>query len=129
MRELASLVVCLFLVMVPAAAKKGHGRGHGKGHGQAEATVFHVETRQVIVDYYRVGVSKRDGDLPPGLEKQLRRNGRLPPGLDKKLLPFPVELERRLPPLPAGAQRGLIGGRAVIYSPQRGLVLDVFAVF
>ena len=37
------------------------------------------------------GLAKRNGKLPPGLEKQLRRNGQLPPGLQKKCKPFPVE--------------------------------------
>jgi hypothetical protein len=74
-------------------------------------------------------LAKRGGNLPPGLEKQLRRKGHLPPGLAKKLVPFPVEVERRLPPLKSGLVRGLIQGRAVIYNLKTSLILDVFAVF
>lgn len=88
----------------------------------------------MIVDYFHPssglppGLAKRDGDLPPGLEKQLRRNGRLPPGLEKHLVAFPVELERRLPPPPPDCARAFIGAHAVIYNSRTRVVLDVFAV-
>lgn len=75
------------------------------------------------------GLAKRNGDLPPGLEKQLRRNGHLPPGLEKKLNPFPVELERRLPPLREGLMRGVIGGSAVIIERKTSRIVDVFGIF
>ena len=75
------------------------------------------------------GLAKRGGNLPPGLEKQLRRNGRLPPGLEKQLYPFPPELERRLPALPPDYGRAFIGGRAVIYNRSTSLILDVFVPF
>ena len=66
--------------------------------------------------------------LPPGLEKQLRRNGQLPPGLQKKVQPFPVELERRLPPLPTNYARVCIGGRGLIVDAQFNIV-DIIDVF
>ena len=75
------------------------------------------------------GLAKRGGNLPPGLAKQLRRKGHLPPGLEKKVAVFPVELERRLPPLKAGLVRGVIEGRAVIFDAKTSVILDVFAVF
>jgi hypothetical protein len=75
------------------------------------------------------GLAKRGGDLPPGLEKQLKRNGHLPPGLEKKLYPFPVELERRLPPLPPEYGRAFIGGNAVIYNKSTSIVVDIFIPF
>jgi hypothetical protein len=56
------------------------------------------------------------------------RNGHLPPGLEKKVHPFPVELERRLPPLGPGLMRGIIGGRAVIIDKNASIILDVFGV-
>jgi hypothetical protein len=74
------------------------------------------------------GLAKRQGELPPGLAKQLRRNGHLPPGLEKKLDPFPVELERRLPPLRPGLVRGMIGAHAVILDPKTSLIVDVFRI-
>ena len=75
------------------------------------------------------GLAKRGGDLPPGLEKQLIRKGHLPPGLEKKLYPFPVELERRLPPLRPGLVRGIIGESAVILDNRTKVILDIFSVW
>jgi len=124
------------ILAAPIAAKKRGGHGKGHGDSRLEVSVFLTDHRRLITEYYRVqpsglppGLARRHGDLPPGLEKQLRRNGRLPPGLEKKLVPFPVEIERRLPPVVAGAQRGMIGGRAVIYDPRKSMILDVFVAF
>ena len=75
------------------------------------------------------GLAKRSGNLPPGLQKQLQRNGQLPPGLAKKIAAFPVELERRLPPLKPGLVRGVIEGRAVIYNAKTSVILDIFSIF
>jgi len=105
---------------------------HGKdGHGQ-----FDPNHRTMIYDYYGgqsaglpPGLAKRNGALPPGLEKQLQRNGRLPPGLEKKLTPFPADLERRFPPLPAGMRRGVIENRGIIYDPRSRTILDVVPLY
>ncbi len=130
-------VLSLLLAVAAAAAPQGKSQAKGKRDSAAAVTVtiFAAQDRRLIVSYYKgqpsglpPGLAKRD-ELPPGLEKQLRRNGRLPPGLDKRIAGFPIELERKLPPLPAGARRGMIGGRAVIYNPTTSVVLDVFVVF
>ncbi len=76
------------------------------------------------MDYYR----SHPAGLPPGLEKQLRRNGRLPPGLAKRMVPFPAELESRLPPCPPDVRRGVSGGLAIMYNSRTGLVLDILAL-
>ena len=101
----------------------------------AAVSIFAQGDRDIIRHHFSAnqgnlppGLAKRNGNLPPGLEKQLQRNGHLPPGLEKKLSPFPVELERRLPPLREGLIRGVIGGRAVIMDRRTSLILDVFAV-
>ena len=57
------------------------------------------------------------------------RGGDLPPGLEKKLQPFPVELERSLPPIREGLIRGIIGGSAVIMNRNFSIILDVFKIF
>jgi hypothetical protein len=126
----------LAILLVAATWAQAEGKGKGKGHGKhdSEVGVFDDGHRRIIRDYVAVmppsglppGLAKRGGDLPPGLERQLRRNGRLPPGLEKKMYAFPVELERRLPPPPADCTRGFIGGRAVIYNRRTSVVLDVF---
>jgi hypothetical protein len=88
---------------------------------EAARPVFGSRDREVIADYYGrrsglpPGLAKRQGDLPPGLEKQLQRNGTLPPGLQKKLRPLPRDLERRLDPLPRGFRRGLLDRHLIVY--------------
>ncbi|HJZ94943.1 MAG TPA: hypothetical protein VKE70_00420 [Candidatus Solibacter sp.] len=124
------------------AQGKGRGRGHDKddspkGNSEKGQTplVFRTDDRNAITSYYRAqpgglppGLAKRES-LPPGLEKQLRRNGKLPPGLEKKLVPFPPELESRLAPCPPEVTRGMIGGIAVMWSRQTGLVVDAAVLF
>jgi hypothetical protein len=70
------------------------------------------------------GLAKRGGDLPPGLDKQLRRNGTLPPGLQKKLEPFPVALERQVMRLPSGYNWFVLGAHVVVMNRQRNLIGD-----
>ena len=100
----------------------GHGE-HGRGHDRRERSrvAFSVRDREVVRNYFREypsslppGLAKRGGDLPPGLEKQLRENGTLPPGLERRLRPCPVGLSRRLPPLPRGYSRRMLGTRLLI---------------
>ena len=97
--------------------------------------VFGERDREIIHEYCAQpqsslppGLAKRNGKLPPGLEKQLRRNGQLPPGLQKKCKPFPVELERRLPPLPRNYARVFVEGRGFIIDAQFN-IMDVIEVF
>ncbi len=140
------LALCIFVsASIALAGPKGKGKAKGKdksSHSREEVMVAgnHVGVNIFMGnDYYLIrqqyrgglppGLAKRNGDLPPGLQKQLRRNGHLPPGLEKKLYPFPVELERRLPPLRAGLMRGIIGGSAVIVDKNTSVILDVFAIF
>jgi hypothetical protein len=121
------------MLLTPAVAKQGKGQGKGKGHDKkAAVVVFAPGDRSYLSSYFRTnglppGLAKK-GDLPPGLEKQLRRNGRLPPGLEKKLVPFPATIEARLPPCPPDVHRGFMGGVAVMYNSRTGLVLDAMAV-
>ena len=42
--------------------------------------------------------------------------------------PFPVALERGLPPLPAGYHRGVFDAHAVIYN-SKGMIVDVAVLF
>lgn len=142
MRRLLFVVLCL-AVSAAYADKPGKGRGyHGDDDDRDEARygrtsrggaviIFRPQDRRVIDRYYHAypsslppGLAKRNGNLPPGLQKQLYRNGRLPPGLDKRITPFPFELEQQLPPLPGGYYRGIIGDQAVIYDPKTHLIVD-----
>ena len=114
----------------PALSAKKKWRGDDPGPVR-----FRPEHHRVIRDYYLAdprglppGLAKRGGDLPPGLQKKLRRDGRLPPGLEKRLVPFPVELERRFPPLPPHYRRCFLGDRAIVYDERSGNVLDSLTV-
>jgi len=139
------ILIVSFLISASIISGKDNGKGKGKQPDKnAKSTSAHFEVdvfveshRDLIRHHYRSyadrgslppGLAKRGGDLPPGLEKQLQRNGHLPPGLEKKLYPFPVELERSLPPLKPGLIRGIIGGSAVIVNKETSVILDVFAV-
>jgi hypothetical protein len=114
----------------------------GKGKGRPEAAqggvLFAASDRSRITEWARrqstanlpPGLARRGGDLPPGLEKQLRRNGRLPPGLDKRAWsPFPADLLATLPPLPVEYDRGFIGGHAAIVFRNTQIVVDIFKLF
>ena len=116
---------------------KGHGKRHQK-HGQDDDQssygkyAFSSHDREIISGYYAnrtsnlpPGLAKRGGNLPPGLEKQLERNGTLPPGLQKRVQPCPVELERRLPPLPPDYRRGVIGAHIVVFNRNTNVIVDV----
>ena len=120
-------VLCIALLCSCLAFSQGKGNGKGKGKGSdggsTSVQLSFGRDSDVIREYYRgVPASK----LPPGLAKQLKRNGHLPPGLEKKIYPFPVELERRLPPLPPDYGRAFIGGNAVIYNKSTSIIIDIF---
>jgi len=144
-RLLFAAGLALALSTVPAWAQ-GNGKGKAKGHDKNdkhdkgdndgdrayEKYGFRSQDRQLVTTYYSKhgsglppGLAKRNGDLPPGLEKQLERNGTLPPGLQKKLQPCPVEITRELPPLPAGYQRSVIGAHIVIFNKSTNIIVDV----
>ena len=130
-RWISTAVLALMMAAQAYPAPQGRGRGR---HKEAVVTAFAPSDRVVIGDYYRAGrglppgLARRNGDLPPGLEKQLRRNGALPPGLERRFAPFPAEIESRLPPCPPDVRRGTIGGVAVMYNSRTGLIVDAFAI-
>lgn len=70
------------------------------------------------------GLAKKDR-LPPGLERQLRKNGKLPPGLQKKVQPLSSDCQVRLPRLPGGWERVILGDRVMVLNPAQTIV-DIF---
>ena len=123
---------CLVLAAAGVAAGEP-GQGRGKRQHTSEASsgvhglsiVFSTGDVQIIRQHY----APRYRNLPKGLQKKLARTGQLPPGWQKKMEPLPVALERQLVVLPAGYRRGVIDGHAVIYSPNRGVIVDATVVF
>ena len=118
---------------------QGNSQGHGKGNPNnpqnASASInisFGPHDREIIREYFQnetsnlpPGLAKRGGNLPPGLQKHLERDGTLPPGLQKRVSPFPVELERRLPRLPGGYGRVLLGQIAIILDRRTQRIVDI----
>jgi len=81
------------------------------------------------VSILRTHYAPRYRNLPPGLRKKVARGGQLPPGWQKKFEPFPVDLDRRLPPLAPGYRRGVFDGHAVIYDTKSHVMIDVAVLF
>jgi hypothetical protein len=143
MRRTICGVLVLALAGSVAFAQGNSGKGNGKNkHAQEQETsasdrggtriVFSVQDRDIIREYYRnryanlpPGLAKRGGDLPPGLKKHLERDGTLPPGLQKRVEPFPVELERRLAPIPTTCSRVTLGVDILILDRRTQRILDI----
>lgn len=105
-----------------------------KHRASARRTVpaFGPRERDLIGGYHQSqytnlppGLAKRGGNLPPGLQKQLEHIGTLPPELQKRLQPFPLELSRQLPRLPANYTYGVIDGSAVIVNSRTRQIIDL----
>lgn len=94
--------------------------------------LFSERERDVIRAYFRSEggqhVARRNGDLPPGLERQLRRDGTLPPGLERRVEPFPEELERRMNSLPRGFSYVILSGRAMILRDDSEII-DIMFIY
>jgi hypothetical protein len=124
--------------VVQTSVRRGHGEDRDHDQDAYDSLIFSERDQALIRAYYHPhahgenglppGLAKRDGNLPPGLEKQLRANGTLPPGLQKRAEPFPVELNRQLPRLPRGYSRVMVEGRAMNVGSDNRIV-DVFVVF
>ena len=132
-------IVISFLTLALAASSgfaqgKGKGGGKGKGQGGANAAnvgvqvIFSSQDQRILRDYYLVNRGTPSG-LPPGLAKNVARGKPLPPGWAKKVAPFPLQLERQLPPLPPYTRRGFIDGQVVLFDDRTQTVLDAFGVF
>ena len=120
-------ILVLAGLLTSTVLAKDHGNKHKpkhwKDHDQKYAAVyFHDDHVRILYDYYQ------PRQLPPGLQKKLYRTGHLPPGWEKKMRPFPVVVERRMPPLCYGCERGYLDGYAVVYEPRSRLIIDVHAV-
>jgi hypothetical protein len=122
--------------VVQTSMRRGRDEAREREQDAYDSLIFSERDQAIIRSYYQPhggrglppGLAKRGGDLPPGLEKQLRANGTLPPGLQKRVEPLPVELERQLPRLPRGYSRGIVEGRAMTIDIH-SRIIDVFVVF
>ena len=129
-------VACLML-LASSAMLAAQGKSHKNKNDKQTSTNADTATRVdvhvafgsadvvILRDHYE----PRYRNLPPGLQKKVARGGELPPGWKKKFEPFPVAIERRLPPLPAGYSRGVIDAHAVIYNTRTNVIVDVAMLF
>ncbi|OFV90848.1 MAG: hypothetical protein A3G76_05110 [Acidobacteria bacterium RIFCSPLOWO2_12_FULL_65_11] len=132
----ATMAALLLAGTTVAAEQRGKQKGQddakhaSRGNERDERTNVSVRVAWGArdVEVIRAHYAPQRRSLPPGLAKKYARTGQLPPGWQKKMQPIPVEVERRLPPLPAGYRRGVIDARAVIYD-SRGMIIDVAVLF
>lgn len=66
------------------------------------------------------------GNLPKGIRKKLERGGTLPPGIAKRNLPG--DLERQLPPVPAGYERIETNEQVLLRNLASGVIADVINI-
>ena len=119
-----------------------HSDKHGNSHKDAEQTYsqgnlsyslsFSYDDRRVLSDYYQTEAKR--GHCPPGLAK--KNNGCLPPGQAKKwrrgealasdlrYTEVPLEIRRRLSPLPPSHRYVQIAGDILIIAAATRLVVD-----
>ena len=134
MKRLLTLTI-IGICLLGATLNAGQGRGAQKRLKQpavrASNAVIDVDVAFTSRDVgvIRQHYAPRYRRLPPGLRKKLARGESLPPGWRTKVEPFPYTVERDLPPLPRGYRRGVLDGHAVIYSPQRQVIVDLAVLF
>jgi hypothetical protein len=135
-RLICATVACLLLggTVVRASPLQGKSKKHtaqepAKDKGADATVAVHVLFASSEVTVLRNYYAPRYRSLPPGLQKKIARGGQLPPGWQKKFEPFPVEMERQLPPLSEGCRRGVIDGHAVIYNSRTNMIIDVAVLF
>ena len=135
MRRMVS-VACLMLLasstMLAAQGKSHKNKNDKQTSTNADTATrvdVHVAFGSADVVILRDHYAPRYRNLPPGLQKKVARGGELPPGWKKKFEPFPVAVEGRLPPLPAGYGRGVIDAHAVIYNTRTNVIVDVAVLF
>ncbi len=104
----------------------------GKGLGIGAGNVFSQVERNLIKNFFGAQGGTRSKakkikykPLPPGLAKHIRRHGTLPPGLQKRALP--PGLRARLPGLPPGQARVLVGNDVLLIQQSTGLILDILS--
>ena len=137
--SILAMVLTLGIVLETAAQGRGQGRGRGGRGGGVEqpnsgpSGTLTDDERNTIREWFSnetnlanlpPGLARRE-TLPPGLQRQLQRNGTLPPGLMERLQPLPADLEERLPPVPEGRRRVVLGGNVIILDEQTQQIVDL----
>ena len=137
MKRLMYVMLAWLLIQATVSADPAKDKDKGPARKQAPhaggesrtQTGVHVVFASGDVTLIREHYAPRYRNLPPGLRKKVARGGELPPGWQKRYEPFPVALERRLPPLAPEHRRGVFDGHAVIYNSRTNVIVDVAVLF
>ena len=97
------------------------------------APIFSQDEISIIRDYYAdypsappaKGGKQKSKPLPPGIAKNLARGKPLPPGIAKQQLP--QDLQRMLPPVPAGYERIAVDGQVLLIDVATQVIADVIS--
>lgn len=124
-RSTVAFLACTALCLLGSVSARAGEKGHPDR--------FLPKEKEIIIEFFRrppasglpPGLAKRGGDLPPGLQKQIKRKGTLPPGLQKRLEPLPPELEVRLPKLPETWGRVILGRNVLLIDRRTQRILDI----
>lgn len=107
-----------------------HNRWEDQGYHRPVRSDFDHDDRRYLHDYFRhydnhYWVSRYPAHLPPGYYKRLVAHSHVPYELRGYLVPFPVDVERHLCPLPRNYMRFMFGSRGLIVDAQFNIV-DIF---
>jgi hypothetical protein len=103
-----------------------HAQDQGKEHHQpSKGCYFEPHDVLLISEYY----PPRYRLLPSSQEKKIHRNGPLPSGWETRFHVLPTAVENVLIPVPVGYRRGILGGFAVVYNLQSGIITDATPLF
>ena len=135
MKRLVWVALATLLLQATVAAAPPQGKGRNRAHDrhvgndESHDVDVHVVFGAADVNIIRNHYASRHHRLPPGLQKKLARGGQLPPGWQRTFEPFPLGVERRLPPLAPQYRRGVIDGHAVIYNRRSNVIVDLAVLF
>jgi hypothetical protein len=122
------LLLLAFEAAAPArlsAKDHGHGRKHHDHDDDRDDDGYRGGHRWHSREYVVLDRYYAPRGLPPGLARRYARTGQLPYGWQKRIQPFPVVIERELPPTGYGCRRGVVGNFGVIYDPRTFFVFDI----
>ena len=138
-KRVAALIVTASM-MAGASAAMAQGRGLDttsavrlNSPSSSLFAGFGPDERRLITNWFRdsnnvstltPALAKQER-LAPGLQKQLTQNATLPPGLERKGEPLPRALETRLPRLPAGRRRVVVGGNVILLDISTSMIVDI----
>jgi hypothetical protein len=140
MQKKIAALIAIASTMAGASAAMAQGRGPDTASAVRISSPasslfagFGEDERRLITDWFHdsnnvntlpPALAKQER-LAPALQKQLTRNATLPLGLERKSQPLPRALETRLPRLPAGRRRVVVGGNVILLDESTSMIVDI----